>query len=440
MQEYFYEIARTLDGLIAGNEVYLAAMSGEESDFIRLNGNKVRQAGTTKQCNVGIDLIEGDRVAGTSVTLSGEPAIDEVRLATAFVKLRETLPHVPADPYLSYATEVLSTETVGEDRLPSSANMLDELQSGAEGMDAVGLIASGAIHAGFANSLGQRNWFSSHSFNVDWSLYHEADKAVKSGYAGFEWEAGEFARRIAESRERLAILKRPSRTIDPGEYRVYLTPAALSEFLGTIGWAGFGMKARQTKQSSLIRMIEDGATLDPRILLRENTGEGVGRNFDFNGFQKPDEVRLIDGGKIADALVSVRSAKEYGVPSNGADDWESPSSLDMAGGELPLGKVLEELGTGVYVSNLWYMNYSDPSACRMTGMTRFATLWVEDGKIIAPLNVMRFDESAYRVLGENLVDLTREREFIVDSESYGGRSTQSVRVPGALVDKFRFTL
>jgi predicted Zn-dependent protease len=73
-------------------------------------------------------------------------------------------------------------------------------------------------------------------------------------------------------------------------------------------------------------------------------------------------------------------------------------------------------------------------------MTRFATFWVEDGEIQAPLNVMRFDETLYRVLGENLVGLTAERELILDPNTYHGRSTDSARVPGALVEDFTFTL
>ena len=73
-------------------------------------------------------------------------------------------------------------------------------------------------------------------------------------------------------------------------------------------------------------------------------------------------------------------------------------------------------------------------------MTRFATFWVENGEIKAPLNVMRFDETAYRVLGENLVALTAERDLILDADTYSQRSTCSGRLPGALVEDFTFTL
>jgi predicted Zn-dependent protease len=112
----------------------------------------------------------------------------------------------------------------------------------------------------------------------------------------------------------------------------------------------------------------------------------------------------------------------------------------MAAGYIPRQEVLQRLDTGVYINNLWYLNYSDRTACRMTGMTRFATFWVEHGAIQAPLNVMRFDESLYRLLGDNLLGLTAERDFILDSSTYHQRSTNSSRLPGALVEDFQFTL
>ena len=50
---------------------------------------------------------------------------------------------------------------------------------------------------------------------------------------------------------------------------------------------------------------------------------------------------------------------------------------------------------------------------------------------------MRFDDTAYRVLGENLEALTQERDLIVDDNSYGERSTSSMRTPGALIRGIR---
>ena len=101
---------------------------------------------------------------------------------------------------------------------------------------------------------------------------------------------------------------------------------------------------------------------------------------------------------------------------------------------------MKELGTGVYLNNLWYLNYSDRTACRVTGMSRFASFWVENGEIVAPLNVMRFDESAYKMLGSNLVGLTAERDFEMNTGTYDCRECGSARLPGMVANDFSFTL
>ena len=55
----------------------------------------------------------------------------------------------------------------------------------------------------------------------------------------------------------------------------------------------------------------------------------------------------------------------------------------------------------------------------MTGMTRFATFWVENGEVVAPVNVMRFDDTLYSLFGtENLQHITKERQFLLSASSY----------------------
>ena len=114
--------------------------------------------------------------------------------------------------------------------------------------------------------------------------------------------------------------------------------------------------------------------------------------------------------------------------------------MQLAGGQLQQDEIFKALDSGLYISNLWYCNFSDRNHCRITGMTRFACLWVEQGRPVAPVNVMRFDESIYHILGDRLEGLTRECEHILDTGSYEWRSNASARLPGALVNDFTFTL
>ena len=221
--------------------------------------------------------------------------------------------------------------------------------------------------------------------------------------------------------------------------RVYLAPSAMDEMVSLLCWGGFGAQYHQTKTTPLLRLVQGEQSLSPHISISENTQEGTGARFQGAGFLRPSHVDLIKNGRCSGALVSPRSAIEYGLQTNGAGDGEFPESLDMAPGSLG-GDLLGQLGTGVWINNLWYLNYSDRSACRMTGMTRFACFWVENGQVVAPINVMRFDETAYRSLGANLEGLTQDREFMMSTDTYYRRSTNSSRLPGAIVRDFPFTL
>jgi predicted Zn-dependent protease len=318
--------------------------------------------------------------------------------------------------------------------------VIDAVLQAGRGLDLVGLYAGGPIHEGFANSLGQRNWQRVDNFNFEWCLYHDRDKAVKTSYSGPRWEAGAFEAKMRFAREQLALLALPARSLEPGGYRAYLSPAAMEDVMGMLCWGGFGLKSQRTKHSPLMRLADGKDRLDPRVSIAENNAEGLAAGFQREGFVRPGRVELVRGGLLGDALASPRSAREYGVPTNGANGEEVPESLELAAGELPRADVLKALDRGIYVGNLWYLNFSDRPACRMTGMTRFASFWVEGGEIRAPLNVMRFDDSAFRLLGSELEAFTIERDLILQGGTYGARNTASMRLPGALVRDFALVL
>jgi predicted Zn-dependent protease len=440
MQDYFYALADAITESLHGDEFYTCTFRAEDSDFVRFNLSAIRQAGTVEQRLLTLDLIHGRRHAAAEVALSGDFESDCARLRQLLTELREQLPYLPEDPHLLYATTVHSSAYQGDNRLPDKADAVAAVLEAGSGRDLVGMYAAGGIYAGFANALGQRNWFTSYTFNCDWSFYYQNDKAIKTSYAGFVWEPTAFARKVAEAAAQLEVLRRPPHTIPPGRYRVYLAPTALYDIIEMLAWGGFGLKDHRTKQTTLLKMVEEGLHLHPAITIRENTRDGVAPNFQGAGFIKPAQVTLIEAGAFHDCLVSPRSAKEYDVPTNGASNAEAPESVEIAAGDVARDDVLPRLDTGVYINNLWYLNYSDRSACRITGMTRFATFWVERGIIQAPLSVMRFDESIYRMFGDHLLGLTAERDFILDPSTYHERSTGSSRLPGALVEDFNFTL
>ncbi len=438
MQHQFFDLADLIQSSLRAGEGFLANVSGEDSHFVRFNRSAVRQAGAVSQRYLSLELFHGKRHASQSITLTGADDRDAVRAAVA--TLRDVLTDTPEDPHFLFNETPASTTRVMPNQLPAEDEAVSAVLAAGKGHDLVGMYASGPIHRGFANSFGQRNWDTVHAFAADLSFYLQSDKAVKVDHAGTAWDADLFAAKMNGAKMRLAALARPPKTITPGAYRVYLAPAALEELFGLLSWGGFSLASEKTATSPFIRMISEGVKLDPRVTLSENTAEGLAPGFQEEGFVKPARVPLITAGAYTSALASPRSAAEFGVPQNGADGSESPVALDMAPGDLADGDILKTLGTGVYVGNLWYTNYSDRNACRLTGMTRFATFWVENGEIVAPLNVMRFDDTLYNILGTGLVALTSQRDLRVSTSTYEARSTQSMRLPGAVVANLAMTL
>jgi hypothetical protein len=136
--------------------------------------------------------------------------------------------------------------------------------------------------------------------------------------------------------------------------------------------------------------------------------------------------------------VQVRARDRTGLPLSQlqAEILLLRPGASLAHARLPL----QAAGAGVYVGNLHYLNFSDRAAGRITGLTRFATFWVEGGRIVAPLSVMRFDDTLYRVLGSSLEALGSDSEWMLDSGTYGQRSVRTSRVSGALLSRFALTL
>ena len=424
---------------LAAGERFTATFDAEDTDFVRMNRGKVRQPGTVSQRYLSVRLIDGTRHAEHMLSLSGDLARDTTAVRDAVATLRAAMPELADDPLLLLPSERLqqrqrarrhaSAGRDGDRRDPARRRRLRPRRHLRGGTDLARLRQFGRTAQLARDDRVQPA--------MEPLPPHRQGSEV--GLRRIRVGRGRVRAQDGEARERLALIGRPSRTLAPGKYRAYLAPSAMEEIAATLCWGGFSGRALATKQSALAKM-QEGEVLDARISLSEDTAGGVAPAFQAEGFARPARVPLIETGKLVGSLVSPRTAREFGMTENGANGAEMPESLAMTGGTLASADALAALGTGLAVGNLHYLNYSDRPACRITGMTRFATFWVENGKIVAPVDVLRFDDTVYRLLGENLEALTQETEFILDAGTYQSRQLASVRLPGALVKEMAFTL
>lgn len=419
--------------------------SGEASDFLRFNNGKVRQIGHVLQAGGNVKYFRDGRTISSSFETTGLDAIDADLAANALSVARREASLLPEDPYQTLPTARETSREVFTGRLPDPDRLPEEILGPGEAIaranaDFVGIHAQGTVCRGAANSAGARHWFATETFALDYSAYLANGKALKSGYAGREWDGAEYARRLSAAVPRLEALARPERILPPGGYRVYIAPDALNEFVTFFSWNGLGERGMREGESSWIALRDGRRSLSPSFGLIQDFSLGVEPRFNALGEVAPASLVLIEGGRLSSTLVSARSAKKYGVASNAAPAGEEVRSPAIGAGELDEEEALKLLGTGLYLSNLHYLNWSDNDSGRVTGMTRFACFWVEDGRIVAPIKDMRFDESVYHLFGDKLLGLTRQRSLIPETGSYYQRTLGGALLPGILVDNFTFTL
>ncbi|HEY4354006.1 MAG TPA: metallopeptidase TldD-related protein [Paraburkholderia sp.] len=435
----FTLLADAIERMCRPGETVLSAFSAEQSDFIRFNAGKVRQSGRVEQARLTLRLVHGSRQAYSTFDLGGDAHADLSDVADALTILRESLLDAPDDPHLLFDTSSWTRSTRRDGRLPDPKALVELVARSTRGLDFVGFYAGGAVSRGFASTTGSRGWYEVENFNLSGSFYQPNGMAIKTTYSGDAWDDAVFADKVREAVARLPVLLRAPRMLKPGGYRAWLAPSALAELLKSTAWDGFSARAQASSTSPLYKLNTGAAAFDARVSLAESLELGIAPAFNDDGYLRAS-VPLISAGRGVGQLTSARSAREYGLEPNGALPQEMPTSLAMASGDLEQDDVLARLGTGLYIGNLWYVNFSDRMNCRLTGMTRFATFWVEDGEIVAPVDAMRFDDSLYGLLGERLEALGAQSDLALSDSTWGQRATGGLQLPGALVKSFELVL
>jgi predicted Zn-dependent protease len=435
----FNKLSDRLIDSLQGNEYLSLELEAENSHFIRFNNAKVRQSGIVIDSNVKLKLIHNQRTNYAIFPLTGNLDHDLGAALENLAHLRQEITQLPEDPYLVLPENKGSSREVYQGRLLPTDGTVSEILPRVQGLDFTGFYTSGSVIRANYHSLAQKHWFATDSFFLDYSLISPSHKAVKCILAERNWDSLPYQEQIERAKEQLQLLEKPVHKVQPGRYRTYLAPAAVANLIGMFSWGGISEASLQQGGSALAQMRE-GKTLSPQFNLRENFEGGHVPRFNDLGEMTPAEIPLIVEGELVNTLISSRTAAEYGLVSNGASNGEGLRSPEVSPGHLKQEEILKTLERGLFVSNLHYLNWSDRPGGRITGMTRYACFWVEDGEIVAPIQDLRFDDSLYSFLGPNLLALTETREYIPKTDTYEKRSLGGLLMPGLLVEDFTFTL
>jgi predicted Zn-dependent protease len=424
----------------AESEHFTVKLSSEKSQFTRFNHAKVRQTGCVADGWIKLTLMANQRSSFRQFPFTGKFDRDWQLAYNALLELRDELPLLPIDTHLVLPSGTNTSREVNFGQLLAEEAVVSKVLEQVKELDFTGIYAGGMVIKAYGDSCGQKHWFATDSFTLDYSLFTTSGQAVKGTFAGSDWDAAAYAAKISEAKKQLKMLSRTPKELPRGHYKTYFAPAAVADLLAMLSWGAVSQADIQQGNSALAVLSRQEKQLSAKFSLKENFQRGLVPRFNELGEMAAPELPLIEKGILVNTLVNSRTAKEYQKIANGANSSETLRAPEVSQGNLLLEQILPSLDTGLYVSNLHYLNWSDRPTGRITGMTRYACFWVENGEIIAPIENLRFDESLYRFWGENLVDLTNFQEFIPEVGTYESRQLGGSLVPGMLVNNFTYTL
>jgi len=229
-------------------------------------------------------------------------------------------------------------------------------------------------------------------------------------------------------------------SLDVGRYDVVLEPHAVAELLEWM--CGIAFTAQSVEDGTSFLKGDPGAQVTgSNITLFDDAsrpfGLGLSTLFDGEG-KRPERVTFIDQGRSGDVVYSAASAARKGCASTGHSDGsggEQINHLHMLGGTNTLSELVGGLERGIWVNRFHYVNgLLDPPKATMTGLTRDACLYVEDGQPVGGFATMRFTESILEAFSrcDGLTEL-------LTAVSSGWRDGGALVVPALLLRDFHFT-
>ena len=440
MENQFKSLLKNLFSLLNKGEVLTASFTGEESQFIRINNAKIRQTGLVDDADIQLRMIANNRTCSGSFTLSGDENIDLSRGEFEINRMRLESKEILEDPYIVMPSESGSSHEIKTANGLKFDDAVEAIMPAVQGVDFVGILSNGKMFRGNSNSLGQEHWFETESFCLDYSLVSKNHQMVKGTFAGTDWEQDQYEHYLKMSKQKLKMMALKPISVDTGEYRTWFEPAAVSDFIEMFSWGGVSEASIQQGCSGFGKMRHDGVRLSPQFSVFEDFSTGLVPKFNSNGEISSPVIPIIKDGELKNTLVSSRTATEYNTITNYAESGEHLRSPRMEAGSLSQENILKEIDTGLYLSNIHYLNWSDNPGGRITGLTRYACFWVKNGEIEGPINTMRFDDTFYKYLGDNLVHIGEETEYIPNTSTYGNREIGGTICPGILANSFALTL
>jgi predicted Zn-dependent protease len=386
--------------VVPGAEVSAFARASRDANT-RFAVNGIVSSGDVEEIAVTVRVAIGKRAAATTTNQTDPAALrGTVERAAAMARLApedpEAMPLLPPQTYAAApsAFDAPTAELSAEARAKAAAAAIAVAKRA--DLRIAGFLSHGASAWLLATSTGLRARH--RESQVSLSATARTADASGSGWAGrisnrvADLDPAELARIASEK----AVASARPRRLDPGRYTVVLEPAAVADLLSFLP-----LDARAVDEGRSVFTRPGGgsrvgeAIASELITIRSDPFDPAAPTapFDEEGLPLAPTTWIDRGTLRALAYSRYWAAKQQKAPTG------YPRALSLAGGSADgIADLMSGVERGLLVTRFWYTRMLDPQQVLVTGLTRDGVFLIEKGKITAPVQNFRFNESPIAML------------------------------------------
>lgn len=407
----------------------------------RFAGGEITTAGGTTDTSVTIVSTIGRRQASVTTNLLDDEGLrraveNSERLARLSPEDPELMPELGPQQYAEVNAFAQRTAELGPEARAQAVERIfaaaREAASGAAGLNPDQLFVGGFLEAEAGVNLAvatSNGLFAYHaSTNVSLSTTVRTPDGTGSGYAAIgarDWGNVDPAR-IGRTAAQKAIASRNPRAVEPGRYTVILEPQAVADFVPLLRGS---LQARAAEEGRSAFSEGPGRTkvgqrvMDERVTIISDPADSqiLATPFDSEGLPSR-RVVWIENGVLKNLNYSRFWAQRQQTTPTGAS-----GAFAMRGTNKSIDDLIAETERGILVTRFWYIRFLDQRTVMVTGLTRDGTFLIENGRIVAPIKNLRWNESPLLALNR-LEDLGRPEQV-----------SANMVVPPLKIRDFQFT-
>ncbi len=415
-----------MNSMLEKYDKYVVIEREEKTKQIKFYRGKIEVAKEWNDRNVDLFLYRDGKLVNLSIENPGED-----KMKKAMEKAEKILSHLSPSPFEIGTGKNYRNEKIFDRNILDEEKMKDRVEASiTEGMK-YGKEVAGVMYASLEkirveNSLGVEMADENSSSYLSIRVFSENSSghavSCSRSMGGIDEMVGKEAGEMASASKNAGI-------IEEGKYDVILAPMAFANIISNFGEfssalavdAGYSfLKGKVGKKvcSENISIYDSGVERDG-IFSRKFDDEGVATG--LNEIVKNGVLqRYLHNGTTA-ALHGERSTGNAGIIS------PHPWNLIVEGKKENLEKMIEEMGKGIIIGNVWYTRFHNYARGDFSTVVRDGAVMIENGEMKHGVKGIRVNDNMERML-KNIESISRESRQI-----YWWETEYPVFAPHALI-------